>query len=61
MSWAFYNGELTDLSPGTKDVFDGAQRHGDDDRHGRQQLLQAHVSRDLTSVRLAKNTPHTFT
>ena len=25
MSWAFYNGKLTDLSPGTKDVFDGAR------------------------------------
>jgi hypothetical protein len=25
MSWAFYNGKLTDLSPGTDDVFDGAR------------------------------------
>lgn len=25
MSWAFYNGKLTDLSPKTDDVFDGAR------------------------------------
>jgi hypothetical protein len=25
MSWAYYNGGLTDLSPGTKDVYDGAR------------------------------------
>jgi hypothetical protein len=25
MSWAFYSGKLTDLSPGTPDVFDGAR------------------------------------
>ena len=35
MSWAHYSGELTDLSPNTGDVFDGARATAVDDRHGR--------------------------